>query len=183
MTDRWEEDLFLTLESVREWLLDPANVDATIEAISDLLRRKHHDYGEENLHLFGEFGILVRSSDKIARLKNLMDKPALVNENRDETWRDLAGYAIQALILRNTTETVDVMDVRIKRLMLGTCPDCGKGIVAQLPVHDNLRAYLKCSENCGFETSVAIHKLGHDFETRRELILELANMPAVKGQK
>ena len=71
------------------------------DEIVNLLISKQRDYGKNNILDFGEYGILVRSNDKIARLKNLSQKdvnPA--NESIDDTWKDISGYAILALMLR-----------------------------------------------------------------------------------
>lgn len=78
--------------------------------VVDLLCKKHKDYGSGNINAFGEVGILVRVSDKIARLKHLytenvvrISMPSPENESIDDTWLDLAGYAILALMLRRGT--------------------------------------------------------------------------------
>lgn len=66
-----------------------------------LLDRKNRDYSKENISAFGEFGILVRVNDKICRLKNLlanMSQPK--NESVEDTWTDLANYAVIALMVR-----------------------------------------------------------------------------------
>ena len=71
------------------------------EEIVKLLISKQSDYGKNNILDFGEYGILVRSNDKMARLKNLNQKgvnPA--NESIEDTWKDISGYAIIALMLR-----------------------------------------------------------------------------------
>jgi len=71
------------------------------DEIINLLISKQRDYGKNNILDFGEYGILVRSNDKIARLKNLNQKsinPA--NESIEDTWRDISGYAILALMVR-----------------------------------------------------------------------------------
>lgn len=68
--------------------------------LADLLISKNHDYGKQNILDFGELGILVRSNDKFARLKNLYNnKKQPQNESIRETWADIAGYAILALML------------------------------------------------------------------------------------
>ena len=70
------------------------------EEVAELIISKQHDYGHGNILAFGEFGVLVRASDKLERLKNLHrlgDCPE--NETVEDTWRDLAGYAIIALML------------------------------------------------------------------------------------
>jgi hypothetical protein len=73
--------------------------------IADLVIRKQHDYGHGNILAFGEFGVLVRASDKFERLKNLQGKEAK-NEAIDDTWMDVAGYAILALMLRRGVFTL-----------------------------------------------------------------------------
>ena len=70
------------------------------ESIAKLLISKQEDYGKQNILDFGELGILVRSNDKFARLKNLYNKEKPPqNESIRETWEDIAGYAILALML------------------------------------------------------------------------------------
>lgn len=67
--------------------------------IVELLDRKRADYGTENIRKFGSYGVLVRVSDKVERLINLSkrnDKPNF--ESIEDSWRDIAGYAILALI-------------------------------------------------------------------------------------
>ena len=66
--------------------------------LAELVCKKQHDYGHENILAFGEFGVLVRTNDKVARLRNLVGKEG-ITEPRIDTWRDIAGYAIIALML------------------------------------------------------------------------------------
>ena len=68
------------------------------DELVDLICRKQHDYGHDNIIAFGEFGLLVRTSDKVARLRNLQGKEGIV-EPRIDAWRDIAGYAILALMV------------------------------------------------------------------------------------
>jgi hypothetical protein len=71
------------------------------DELAELLIRKRRDYGPGNLAEFGDFGILVRAGDKFTRLKTLLQsgqEPA--NEPIDDTWQDLAGYSILALMVR-----------------------------------------------------------------------------------
>lgn len=72
------------------------------EEIADLLDSKRAAYGTENIRKFGEYGVLVRVSDKVERLITLTRKglDGLNDESLEDTWRDLAGYAILALMLR-----------------------------------------------------------------------------------
>lgn len=69
------------------------------EEIACLLDRKGQDYGTENIKKFGSHGVLVRVSDKVERLINLSKRNNKPNfESVEDTWRDIAGYAILALI-------------------------------------------------------------------------------------
>lgn len=66
--------------------------------IAELCIAKQMDYGHDNINAFGEFGVLVRANDKVARLKNLLGKEG-VTEPRIDAWKDIAGYALIALLL------------------------------------------------------------------------------------
>ncbi|MBA7568409.1 hypothetical protein ES708_10130 [subsurface metagenome] len=68
--------------------------------IAELVISKQNDYGQNNILDFGELGILVRTNDKVARLKNLIGKKNPQNETIEDTWKDTAGYAIVALMLK-----------------------------------------------------------------------------------
>ena len=60
-----------------------------------LMDQKQQDYGKGNLGKFGEEGILVRLSDKLGRLENLLKgKDAPSNESVLDTWADSANYAL-----------------------------------------------------------------------------------------
>ena len=63
--------------------------------------QKHKDYGKGNILSIKELGIAFRESEKVERLKNLLmktDDPA--NESIDDTWMDIAVYAVIALMYR-----------------------------------------------------------------------------------
>ncbi|MFA5377138.1 MAG: hypothetical protein WC455_15410 [Dehalococcoidia bacterium] len=66
------------------------------------LASKHGDYGPNNILGFGEIGLVVREWDKINRLKNLLyDNPhEWINESVDDTWLDIGGYAMIAVMLK-----------------------------------------------------------------------------------
>ena len=72
------------------------------DQLSLLLTQKQHDYGVGNILAFGIDGILVRMSDKVARLKNLQGKNAR-NESLIDTLTDIVGYAVVATMLDNET--------------------------------------------------------------------------------
>lgn len=62
-------------------------------SMSALLCRKQRDYGKSAISRFGRAGLVVRTHDKIARLKNLLlsrTKPS--NESISDTFTDIIGY-------------------------------------------------------------------------------------------
>lgn len=79
--------------------------------IAEVVISKQRDYGHGNINAFGEYGVLVRTSDKLERLKHLYktnQKP--VNESVDDSWLDLAGYSIIALMLRDGSFQLGLKD-------------------------------------------------------------------------
>lgn len=73
----------------------PYNHDDMLE----LLCRKQHDYGHENINNFGILGLAVRMCDKIARIKNLIGRGSDgVNEPLEDSYRDIVGYATIAVM-------------------------------------------------------------------------------------
>jgi len=79
--------------------------DIKLNDVHDLLCSKQADYGHENILAFGDIGICVRMSDKIARIKNLRNKNAM-NESLMDSWLDLLGYAVIGLMLLADTFTL-----------------------------------------------------------------------------
>ena len=74
----------ISLEKLGKW-----NLDKQVE----LMAQKHHDYGVDNINHFGQFGVIVRLSDKVARLVNLTaNNAAPRNESVVDTHRDIIGY-------------------------------------------------------------------------------------------
>jgi hypothetical protein len=79
-------------------------LDEQLKIIKEILLQKHHDYGADNLKRHGLKGILVRLDDKTARIDNLLkikdgSAPNKVGETIEDTFYDIAGYAIQAILL------------------------------------------------------------------------------------
>jgi len=72
------------------------------DEIAELIISKQKDYGTGNIlksPVGPELGIIVRLSDKLNRLANLQSKEPL-NESVDDSWKDVAGYAFIALMVR-----------------------------------------------------------------------------------
>jgi len=60
----------------------------------DLLIRKQHDYGHDNINNFGTIGIAIRVCDKIARIRNLRERGSTgTAEPLQDAFLDLVGYA------------------------------------------------------------------------------------------
>jgi hypothetical protein len=77
----------------------------------ETLLRKNADYGSSawqvpllNPRLSAGDGILVRMSDKVHRIRSLMQQPAAVDESIEDTILDLGGYSILWLARPNQTE-------------------------------------------------------------------------------
>jgi hypothetical protein len=67
----------------------------------DLLRRKHAAYGGKSLIWCGHLGVVTRSLDKLARIKNLGNNPGVdnLNESTNDSWSDLFNYAVLGYLL------------------------------------------------------------------------------------
>lgn len=78
--------------------------------LGDLLCSKQHDYGHGNINKFGLNGLVVRLSDKVARLKNLESKPNPRNEAILDTWEDIVGYCVIAEMLMDGTFQYELED-------------------------------------------------------------------------
>lgn len=76
-------------------------LEERISELKNLMISKHKDYGPGNINSFGELGVLVRTSDKVERLKHLMKSEDAPNfESMDDSWMDIANYGIIALMYR-----------------------------------------------------------------------------------
>jgi hypothetical protein len=65
-----------------------------------ILVSKQHDYGHDNINAFGQIGVAVRLSDKIARYYNLVrrDREAK-NEPFMDCLKDMVGYGVISAML------------------------------------------------------------------------------------
>ena len=80
--------------------------DHTFEIIDILLDdiklfdQKQRDYGRMNISKFGQIGVLVRASDKIERLTNLIQSARVPsNESVEDSWQDLSVYGAIARVI------------------------------------------------------------------------------------
>ena len=94
-------------------IMGELGIDAALIAqeglrIVELVVRKNHDYGSSVFRpptlapdLTARQAIMVRLSDKIARAVQLSGKGgSKVEENLDDTFRDIAGYALLWILAR-----------------------------------------------------------------------------------
>ena len=76
-------------------------VDMLLAEMRRVLLAKQADYGPGNIAKFGELGVLVRASDKVERLTNLLQSGREPNhESLDDSWLDLANYGLIGLMVR-----------------------------------------------------------------------------------
>lgn len=82
------------------------DITKQLDILKDLLIKKNSDYGSSVFSnpLFTkasvEDAILIRMGDKVKRLNQLKDKTGKVEETFNDTVRDLAGYCILYLALK-----------------------------------------------------------------------------------
>lgn len=79
-------------------------VDALSHVVGTIIA-KQHDYGHENILWGGVDALVVRIHDKVARIKNLQKRAdsGPINESLCDSWLDIAGYGIIAVMLHNGT--------------------------------------------------------------------------------
>ena len=83
--------------------------------IANLVCQKQTDYGTTNITMFGLEGIMIRLSDKINRLINLIQNDKHPeNESLQDTLTDIAGYAIIGLMLSHKTFELPLRDIDVE---------------------------------------------------------------------
>lgn len=78
-------------------------INRIAEQVADMVVCKQKDYGKNNIlnSPFGaEKGIIIRLYDKISRISNLIDSNNPNFESIDDNWRDIIGYALIAIMVR-----------------------------------------------------------------------------------
>lgn len=99
IADKLHAELGLQTDMGREYL-------RAILPLALLMDRKQQDYGSSNISINGELGVMVRSQDKVSRIRNLLDKEmrgeARIpnNESLLDSWCDLANYGVIGFLLR-----------------------------------------------------------------------------------
>jgi hypothetical protein len=74
-------------------------LEEAVQQIYTVLEERNKSYGDENLKDYGVLGLLIRMSDKLARIRNaltLEDKERAKEVIKDALV-DIAGYAINGL--------------------------------------------------------------------------------------
>ena len=78
--------------------LERALLDIFEEAY-ELFCTKQRDYGRGNISKFGQLGVLVRTSDKVERLSNLiLGGRVASNEPIEDSWKDILNYGAIGLL-------------------------------------------------------------------------------------
>lgn len=77
-----------------------AGLESALMRVDRVMRERHKKYGPGNIAEFGELGILVRLSDKLARLKNNRDTD-FGDESVGDTILDVVGYGLIWMMWRN----------------------------------------------------------------------------------
>lgn len=106
-------------EHLETWLA------GTLAELEELMHHRGVKYGPGNIQEFGDYGVLVRMSDKYARLRNLYVNGAggdVRDESVEDTLMDIANYAIIMLAWRrgvwpgseaNKADPTDPVDGRV----------------------------------------------------------------------
>lgn len=91
---------------LKDKVCTPKFIETMLECI-ELFDSKQMDYGPGNIAEFGELGVVVRTNDKMARMKHLLfqggawNPQNAANESIEDTWLDIANYgAIGLMCLR-----------------------------------------------------------------------------------
>jgi hypothetical protein len=73
-----------------DWLED---LSAEVNA---LMRERGAKYGPGNIAQFGDYGVLVRLSDKLSRMQHSLEHDH-ADESVEDTWKDVIGYGLIGL--------------------------------------------------------------------------------------
>lgn len=83
--------------------IDKEKVREALRRNLDLMERKNADYASMNILVEGSRGVVTRLTDKVARLRNLLDKPdGEVNfESVLDTFGDISNYGVIGQLLES----------------------------------------------------------------------------------
>lgn len=97
--NRLVSEIFGTLECTEELT---RTFICTVLADIRLFDHKQHDRGPENIAQYGEKGVLIRCTDKLARIKRIVwdDVEPAVSESVEAEWADLSVYGVIARMVR-----------------------------------------------------------------------------------
>lgn len=108
-TDRIAAPMWAMAIAAARWLREYG--EWSVDDLHYLLCSKQHDYGHGNILAFGIFGVVVRLSDKVARLENLLSHgEAPKNESIVDTLHDVIGYAVIARMLADEQFALELGD-------------------------------------------------------------------------
>ena len=147
------------IELEREWL-------RIAQEIFSIFCKKQHDYGPSNIAMGGVRGVILRTSDKIARLweltglkdlvsgRNFSVKSPDVDESLEDTLIDAADYPIIALmVLRGKWPKLDVDDAfgqkALSRLLVELLDDDTFRLLADRLIADEVASLI--AEDIGGE--------------------------------
>jgi len=105
-----------TLNTVNTLIREPETFDEACQIIATQIAyvviSKQHDYGHDNILGFGDKGLVVRMWDKVSRLKNLIWNGSGIakHESIQDTFIDIAGYAIIGLMLEKEWFTLELKE-------------------------------------------------------------------------
>lgn len=75
-----------------------------LQAVFNIFKQKQASYGPGNIAKFGEKGVIIRMNDKMERLIRLVYDEGpnpLADETVEDTYLDMADYAVIALVCRS----------------------------------------------------------------------------------
>lgn len=103
----------LAIIDIAAWAVSQMMYDGiwNLREMHELLVSKQHDYGHDNINMFGTIGVAIRICDKLARLNTLTKSGETPdNEALDDTWRDLVGYATISEMLHMDLFNLDLKE-------------------------------------------------------------------------
>lgn len=127
----------------------------------DIMTAKNHDYAHEgdvfrNFRRYGTFGVLVRLSDKLARLDSFEENEefAVANEKLEDTIVDIINYAVIYLAMKQEGKPkVEVKDGPLCEL----CEDFQADYIWRSESNPSFER--KICSNCRLESDF-VYKLG-----------------------